>query len=184
LGKRLRSSSPVLSDSKPFQKYYRKAREARKVHLDENFFADSMEVLRLVAQVPGFLSLLPPIRDPAEKVAIALLVQDSAGVAVFVKGFLRQGFLNPSLVIQANLSHKVSIVSASTSGFPTAIKGEDFRVNGLTQSQKWLVGFNPSGDVVAWEQGNKIWDGEDGDSLYPLSVLPLKLALDWELDSE
>jgi hypothetical protein len=65
LGKRLRSSSPVLSDSKPFQKYYQKAREARKVSLDENFFADSMEALRSVAQVPGFflcfhLSVIQP----------------------------------------------------------------------------------------------------------------------------
>jgi hypothetical protein len=38
LGKRLGSSSPVLSDYNPFQKYYRKAREARKVHLDKIFF--------------------------------------------------------------------------------------------------------------------------------------------------
>jgi hypothetical protein len=33
-----------------------------------------------------------------------------------------------------------------------------------------------------WEQGDKIWDGEDGDSPYPLGVLPPNLALDWELD--
>jgi hypothetical protein len=37
--------------------------------------------------------------------------------------------------------------------------------------------------VVAWEQGDEVWDGEDGDSLYPLGVLPPDLALDWELDS-
>jgi len=42
LGKRLSSSSPMLADSKPIQKYYRKVREARKVHLDENSFADSL----------------------------------------------------------------------------------------------------------------------------------------------
>jgi hypothetical protein len=28
-----------------------------------------------------------------------------------------------------------------------------------------------------------VWDGEDGDSPYPLGVLPSDLALDWELDS-
>jgi hypothetical protein len=33
-----------------------------------------------------------------------------------------------------------------------------------------------------WEQGDEIWDGEDGDSPYPLGVLPPNLALDWELD--
>jgi hypothetical protein len=37
-------------------------------------------------------------------------------------------------------------------------------------------------EVVVWEQGDKIWDGEDGDSPYPLGVLPPNLALDWELD--
>jgi hypothetical protein len=74
LGKRLRSSSPVLLDSKPFQKYYRKAREARKVHLDENFFADSMEAFRPIAQVPRFLSLLLPISVLVKKVVVALPV--------------------------------------------------------------------------------------------------------------
>jgi hypothetical protein len=167
LGKRLRSSSLVLSDSKPFQKYYRKAREGRKVHLYENYFADSMEALRPIAQVPGFLSLIPPISDPSEKV-VALPVQDFAGVAVSVKhmvkfpssvrGFLWRGFLNPSPVVKVNLSHKVSVMSASTpvvkegASTPvssTVVKGEDFRVNGLTQSQKWLVGFGLSGEAVA-----------------------------------
>jgi len=170
-----------LSDSKPFQKYYRKAKEARKVHLDEKFFADSMEALRPVAQVLGFLSLL---LDPAKKAIVVLPMQDSASAEVSVKGFLRRGFLNPSPVVQANLSHKVSVVSASTLGFPTAIKGEDFRVNDLTQSQKWPVSFSPSREVVAWEKGDEIWDGEDGDSHYPLVVLPPDLALDWEFDSD
>jgi hypothetical protein len=32
--------------------------------------------------------------------------------------------------------------------------------------------------------GNEVWDGEDGDSPYPLDVLPPNLALDWELDSD
>jgi hypothetical protein len=116
LGKRLCFSSSVLSNSKPFQKYYRKAREVKKVHMDENFFVDSMEALRPVAQVPGFLSLLPPISDPAGKVVV-LPMQDSTGVAVSVKDmgkspspvrvFLWRGFLNPSPIVQVNLSHQV-----------------------------------------------------------------------------
>jgi hypothetical protein len=131
-----------------------------------------MEALRPVAQVPGFLSLLPV---PAVKVDVVL------PLAAFVKGMckssspmrgcLRRGFLNPSLVVQV------------TPGSHTAIKGSDFRVNGLTQSQNWPVGFGLSGEVVAWEQGDEVWDGEDGDSLYPLGVLPPDLALAWELDS-
>lgn len=148
LGKRLCSSSLALSNSKPFQKYYRKARGVRKVHMDKNFFSDSMEALRPVAQVPGFLSLLPPINDPAEKVVVVLPVQDSAGMAVFVKDMGKssspvRGFSIRAPVVQVNLSHKVSVVSmstpvvkegASTSSSPTSIKVEDLRVNGLTQS--------------------------------------------------
>jgi len=38
--------------------------------------------------------------------------------------------------------------------------------------------------MVAWEQGDEIWDGEDGNSPYPLGVLSPYLALDWELDSD
>jgi len=38
--------------------------------------------------------------------------------------------------------------------------------------------------VVAWEHGDEVWDGEDGNSPYPLGVLPPNLALDWELDSD
>lgn len=34
-----------------------------------------------------------------------------------------------------------------------------------------------------WEQGDEIWDGEAGDSPYPLDVLPPRMALDWEVDS-
>lgn len=143
LGKRLRSSSLVFSNSKPFQKYYRKAREARNVHMDENLFADSMDALRPVAQVPGCLPLLLTINDPAEK---AVYVKDKGKSPSSMRGFLRRGFLNPSLVVQ--VTHKVSIASVltpvvkegvSTPGSPTAIKGEDFRVNGLKQTQKWPV---------------------------------------------
>jgi hypothetical protein len=77
-----------------------------------------------------------------------------------MRGFLRRGFLNPSPVVQVNLSHKVLVVSAltrvvkegaSTPGSPTAIKGEDFRVNDLIQSQKWPVDFGLSRKVVVWE---------------------------------
>jgi hypothetical protein len=71
LGKRLGSSSTVMSNSKPFLKFYQKAREARKVHMDEILFADSLEALR-PAQGPGFLSLIP--RVPAEKGDVVFLV--------------------------------------------------------------------------------------------------------------
>jgi hypothetical protein len=31
---------------------------------------------------------------------------------------------------------------------PTIKKGDNSKVNGLSQSQKWLVGFGPSGEVI------------------------------------
>jgi len=65
---------------------------------------------------------------------------------------------------------------------PTVGKGDDSRVNGLSQSQKCLVGFGLSREVVVWEQGDEIWDGEDGDSPYPLGLLPPNMSLDWKLD--
>jgi hypothetical protein len=51
-----------------------------------------------------------------------------------------------------------------TSGTLVVAKGEDFKLNGLTQSQKWPVGFSPSRENVVWDQGGEIWDGVNGDS--------------------
>jgi hypothetical protein len=34
---------------------------------------------------------------------------------------------------------------------PTAEKGVDVRLNGLTQSKKWPVGFGLSGEIVVWK---------------------------------
>jgi hypothetical protein len=90
LGKRLPSSSPVLTNSKLFQKYYRKARKARKVHMEESFFATSMEALRLVAQVPGSLSLLPLISDTAETVVVLPVpVKDRGKSSSLMRGFFQ-----------------------------------------------------------------------------------------------
>jgi hypothetical protein len=36
--------------------------------------------------------------------------------------------------------------------------------------------------VIVWEHDDEIWDGEDGNSPYPLGVLPPNMALDWDLD--
>jgi hypothetical protein len=45
---------------------------------------------------------------------------------------------------------------------PTVNKVEDLRVNSLIQSQKWPVGFGSSGNVVVRDQGDEVWDREDG----------------------
>jgi hypothetical protein len=106
-------------------------------------------------------------------VAAALPVLDSDGVATSMKadvkhstpvrGFLRLGFLKPSPALQVfpHLSHKVSVASPSTlvlkedwvEGAPSLLGGV---FNGLIQSQKWLVGFGPSGEIVLWDQGDEV----------------------------
>jgi hypothetical protein len=35
-----------------------------------------------------------------------------------------------------------------------------------------------------WDQGNEIWNGEDGESLYPLGVLYPDMPLDWAMDGD
>jgi hypothetical protein len=59
--------------------------------------------------------------------------------------------------------------------------GEDSRLNGLTQSQKWPVGFGSSEEIVVWDQGCEIWDEE-----YPFSLnaYPPNMFLGWLSDSE
>jgi hypothetical protein len=101
----------------------------------------------------------------AEEVAAVLLVMDFAGVKDSVmdivkpsnsnKGFLRRGFFNssPAVKVSTHTSLLESVMSSSTLhvkedgvvGIPspssgsTIENGDDFRVNGLSQSQKWLV---------------------------------------------
>jgi hypothetical protein len=43
-------------------------------------------------------------------------------------------------------------------------------VNVLIQSQKWPVGFGLFGELVVWDQGDEVWDKEDGVSPFPLGV--------------
>jgi hypothetical protein len=38
--------------------------------------------------------------------------------------------------------------------------------------------------VVAQEQGDELWDGEDDDFPLPLGVFPPDWAVDWELESD
>jgi hypothetical protein len=64
-----------------------------------------------------------------------------------------------------------------TSGSLVVAKGEDFKLNGLTQSQKWPVGFSPSREIVVWDQGGEIWDGANGDSPYPLDGFSPTLSI-------
>jgi len=156
----------VPSVSKPFQKFYQKARESRFGLLDEKLVVESMAAMK------------PPVSFSAEEVAAVLAELNPIGGADFVKGCvkpsssmkgcLQRGFLDPSPAVKASSIHTSilkTVVSSSTSkvkevgvvGFPSSLGGcvtpivgkdGDSRVNGLSQSQKWPVGFGPSGEVV------------------------------------
>jgi hypothetical protein len=105
---------------------------------------------------------------------MAVSVKDKGSSPALMRGFLRRGFLNPSPA-------SISIVKgAAASSSSIAIKGEVR----LTQSQQWPVGFGPSREVVVREQGDELWDGEDGDFPLPWGVFPPGWALDWELESD
>jgi hypothetical protein len=110
------------------------------------------------------------------------------------EGFSLAGFFGPSSAVQVNSHPLPEVLVASSSALvvkedevegvfpfslggcssvaPAADKGEDFRLTGLIQSQKWLVGFGPSSVIVVWDLGDNFWDGEDGDFPYPLGAFP------------
>jgi hypothetical protein len=145
--------------------------EGKLGHLDENLFVEFVAANEAVAVLP--------VMDSAR---VADSVKDFVKPSTSMKGLLRREFLNPSPAVKALTPHTSlleSVVLSSTlevKGIgvvgipsplggcvtPTIWKSDDFRVNGLSQSQKWPVGL----------------DGEDGDSPYPLNVLPPNMALD------
>jgi hypothetical protein len=201
LGERLLLSRPMASTSKPFLKYYRKAREGRVVKMDERLFSNSVAAM-ISDFADGFPFPLSSATPASELPLESKLVQSSrvpplVDVAAFVKdvikrtpparGFLQRGFLN--LRPARQVSSKVLVVSPLTLvvkedvvvGTPSHLcrcvspsidKGEDLRVSCLVESQRWLVGFSPFGEVVMWDQGDEVWDGEDGVSPFPLGVYP------------
>jgi hypothetical protein len=91
-------------------------------------------------------------------------VKDIVKPFISKKGFLRRGFLNPSLAVKVSTHSSLFelVVSSSTLDVkedgvielpfslsdcvtPFFEKGTEFRVNGLSQSQKWPVSFDHMG---------------------------------------
>jgi hypothetical protein len=159
LGEKIRSSLPALQSTKPFQRYYLKARDLRAGHSvkwNEGLLADSMATSKT------------PICSATREVATVPPVKNSAGSAK--KGFLRKGFLNPRpAAIAPTASREAKDVGMlglqSPPGcriIPSSIEG-----NGCSQSQEWPVGFDLNGELDVWEKEDDFWDG---------------LPLDWTLD--
>jgi hypothetical protein len=84
LGEKIRSSLPALQSTKPFQRYYQKARDLKEGHSmkwNEELLADSMPASKT------------PIYFAKKEVAAVPPVKNFAGSVK--KGFLWKGFLNP-----------------------------------------------------------------------------------------
>jgi hypothetical protein len=108
LGERLRFSSPALLVSKPFQSYYRRAREGRSVQLDENLFVETMAAMRtdIVGETKSLQSSM--MEDSSKAISMKAVVKQTS----LARGFLRRGFLNWS--VQPTLLPKVLVASSST----------------------------------------------------------------------
>jgi hypothetical protein len=137
LGEKIRCSLPVLQPSKPFQRYYRMARELRVGHSvkwNEVLLADSL----VASKTPVCKSSVtaPPVKK-------------SAGSTK--KSFLRKGFLNPP----PQEVKDVGVESLpSPPSCPPPVEG-----NGSSQSRNWPVGFDQNGEIVVWEKDNDFWEG-------------------------
>jgi hypothetical protein len=174
MGEKIRSSLPMLQPSKPFQRYYRKARDLREgqVKWNDGLLVDSMEGSKKSGRLCNKASVAEPNSKedstaPPLKSSAGTTSNEKKEASNGKKSFLRKGFLNLRLAVLApstSLSLPSKLAPSSTS--------EDkevgvVRENGITQSQQWPVGFSPSGEAMVWEQDEEFWD---------------RVPLDWEMD--
>jgi len=178
LGERLRFSLPVMSESgapiypsefKSVLRYYCRLKVGRGEQLDASLIDEALTAINAPMALPfGAHPSSEPGGGTVSKTPSTSL--------------LWRGFCLPSRVGGSPLSLAQSVdVKIRGAGAPPRLGGppplssslevgvssrgdvfEDSRVNGLSQFQKWPVDFGPSGEVVLWEQGDEIWDGEDG----------------------
>jgi len=166
MGERIRSSLPVLQPFKPFQRYYRKARDFREgqVKWNDGLLADSMEASK---KTGGFCnkasvvepyskedSAAPPLKSSADTTS-----NEKKVVSNGKKGFLRKGFLNrrPSVLAPSTNSSLPSELALSST--PEDKEVGIVRDSSITKYQQWPVGFDQSEEAVVWEQDEESWDG-------------------------
>jgi hypothetical protein len=165
------------------------------MHLNESLVAESVAALRIDKHAGFSMAATQPLHDSGGVAARLKVVKQS----VPARAILRRGFLNSSMPVQPLLSPKVSTASSSSlvakedgvEGIPTLLgdcstpnddKAEDSKINGLIQSQKWPIGIGPDGEFVVWDHGDAIWNGEVGDSPFPLGILHPNMPMDWAMD--
>jgi hypothetical protein len=165
LGEKLRSSPPVVS--KPFQRYFRKARvlgERVSWKWNDVLLSDSLKASKMVADlaVNKVLVVEPPVKKVVEPP---------------VKDFLRKGFLNPRPVLTTTSSSPQKVVDGGIVGHSSPPRGcsssSPIEGKGFSQSRNWPIGFDHNGEIVVWEDDVDFWD-----------VLPLDWALEGAFGEE
>jgi hypothetical protein len=144
--------------SKQILKYYRRARKARGAPVKDSLILEAMEELGVP---PMHFQSMPVAQFVAQSMPRTSDVQEYSktekgsflGVAAPLKsapqqGLLRRGFRNPRSTMKGTSSPSSKSPVASSSTMVVAVKGEDSNLNGLTHSQKWPVGFSPSGEII------------------------------------
>jgi len=166
LGEKLRSSLPVVV-SKPFQCYYRRAKELREGHSmnwNDELFSDSLEAMKMSA---GCAVKKVTVAEPLVKKVIEPPVNQG----------LRRGFLNPRPKVPVIFTSPQKVVEVGLVGPSSPPRGclSPFSAegNGFSHSRNWPVGFEHNGEIVVWEEDKDYWDG-----------LPLDWALDGSFEEE
>jgi hypothetical protein len=162
LGKKIRSSPSPLLQSRPFQQYYRRARDLRVGHSvvwNDGFLSNSLEASKLSAGPALF-------KDTGGEFHAKKKTETPAKQGLFRKGFLN---LPPIVSVPPVLPREVKDVgvagpSSPSSGYiiPRSVEG-----NGFSQSRNWPVGFDHNKEIVVWEEEDDYWEG---------------LPLDWALE--
>jgi hypothetical protein len=171
-------SVPLMA--KPVKCYNHKTKDSRFSKMEDSLIAKAVSVF-----------VAPPVMSPVVVAPEPVGKHVATVKASPMRGLLQRGFLGPSLSTVSSLTMVVkedgeerscpSLLGGSSSGIPNVGKGDDLRLTGLIQSQKWPIGFGPSSELVVWDQGDDFWDEVDGEFPYPLGVFPPAMPLDWAL---
>jgi len=163
LGKKIRSSPSPLLHRRPFQQYFRRARELRAGHLmvwNDGFLSDSLEASKLSAK-PVFL------KDTGGESGAKKKTENPAIMGLFRKGFLN---LPPIGSVPPFLPREVKDVGMVRPSSPPrgCISPCSVEGNGFSQYRNWPVGFDHNGEIIVWEEEeDDYWEG---------------LPLDWVLE--
>jgi len=168
LGKKIRSSPSPLLQSRPFQQYYRRARDLRVGHSvvwNDGFLSNSLEASKLSAGPALF-------KDTGGEFHAKKKTETPDKQGLFRKGFLN---LPPIAFIPPVSPREVKGVGVAGPSYPPSgcIIPCSVEGNGFSQSLNWLVDFDHNGEIVVWEEEDDYWEG-----------LPLDWALEWAFGEE